>query len=75
MSAPRDLATIEAACRRVLADRGVKLAARNRREQDMLRALADVEQFEREMAACDTMLEALFEERDLVRIADRLVRP
>lgn len=75
MAQPRPLATIEAAARHVLADRGVKLAARNRREQDMLRALADVEQFDREIAACDTALEKLFEERDHARIAERLVRP
>lgn len=60
----RDLATIEKACRHILADRGVKVAARDRRNADMLRALADVEQFEREIAVCDTMLEGLFQERD-----------
>lgn len=60
----RDLATIEAACKKVLADRGVKIAARNRRDADMLAALADVEQFEAEIRACDVALEGLFEERD-----------
>lgn len=78
MAYPRDLVTLERACRHVLSERGVLLAGRNRRNADMLRALADVEQFEREMAACDRMLEELFTERDAARIAalaDRLVQP
>lgn len=67
MSYPRDLPTLERACRHLMADRGIILAARNRREKDMLRALADVEQYEREIAACDRMLEELFTERDAAR--------
>ncbi|WP_167760427.1 hypothetical protein [Blastococcus sp. CT_GayMR16] len=60
----RDLAAIEAELRRFTAARSVKVAARDRRDADMLRALADVEQYEADIRSTDAHLDELLDERD-----------
>lgn len=62
---PRPVPAIEKDIAAASRRRQVLLDARNRREQDMLRALADVEHYERRIADVTEQFDALFDERDL----------
>lgn len=61
---PRDVATIDLAIAHVRASQRSKLAARDRREHDMLVCLADVERYEQQAADDDARIETLFGERE-----------
>jgi hypothetical protein len=65
----RDPDTIETAIRTVMARRANKINARDRRENDMLSALRDVETYTRQIANDDHTIEDLFAELDRARLA------
>lgn len=60
---PRTVEDIDAAIAGVRARQVAKIAARDRRERDMLSALHDVEEYERQIRDDETTIEALFDER------------
>lgn len=65
----RPLATVTAALIEQAQRRAALIIARDRREQDMLRALSDVEDYERHLSHLDQAIEDLFDER--ARAIDR----
>lgn len=61
----RPLPTIAAALTAAAHRRTVLTEARDRRNDDMLRALRDVEDYEQRIHRVDQQFDALFDERDL----------
>lgn len=68
----RDLPTVEASIRALMATRATKVTQRDKREADMLSALHDVEILSQFINDDDQRLERLFAELDRAKLADRI---
>lgn len=71
---PRPVAAIDVSITQATIRRRSRIAARDRRQQDMLTAMQDVEKYEREIAADDVTIDRFLDERHTAVVAAQMQR-